>query len=197
MQNLSDFSKKQRAGESAFTRGYFLGLMTDDRDDYKKYQAGCLEGVSEDKLLEMEVLSVLDRLSFPLQDVGTYLFKDMIVKAIQELDGYDAFGNVITEDELLHQMRQPFSQFYVDVARNELDMGIKTFHTHIERTLEDVDYKKADVSLLYEIYSNFSNETDYGEHAFIIAKHMRNTNKKKAPQFKKNFSDAAALKMNV
>ena len=185
MQNLTMFTKDKNSQESVFSRGFFLSTIRSEKDDYLSYKLGSLENVSEERLQEMEVIEVLEKLGFPLDSVGTYLFKDMIVKAMKELDGRDAFGREISPDELLQQMKSPFSQFYVDVARNDLDMGIKTFHSHMERTLEEVDYAKADATLLYEIYSNFSEETDYGEHAFIIAKHMREANLKKAFQYKK------------
>lgn len=188
MQNLNKFTKSQKMQNSISTRGYFLGIIEDDRCDYFKYQTGSLENVSEERMQEMEVLKILEGLGFPTQEVGTYLFKDMIMKAARELDGYDAFGNPITPEGLLEQMQSPFSQFYVDVARNDLDMGIKTFHSHIERTLEEVDFKKADASLLFEIYSNFSRETDYGEHAFIIAKHIRKMENKKERQYQKSMN---------
>lgn len=193
MQNLTYFSRNHRADQFAFSRGYFLGLITNDKEEYEKYQAGCLDDFDEKKLLEMEVIGVLDKLNFPLCEVGTYLFKDMIVKAIHELDGYDYFGNLLTEDALLMQMRQPFSQFYVDIARNELDMGIKTFHTYIERMLEDVNYKNMDISILCEIYGNSFKDTDYGEHAFLIAKYMKHRQKEMNPQFKKTYLTTVCL----
>ena len=60
-----------------------------------------------------------------------------------------------------------------------MDIGLKTFHSHIEHALESVDYGNADTTLLQEIYSNFSEETDYGEHALLIGKHIKKKKGKK------------------
>ena len=94
------------------------------------------------------------------------------------LDGTDDFGNSIDRTQLLDELRSPFSQFYFDIARNELDVGVKTFHSYIEHALESVQYENADAALLFEIYSNFSKETDYGEHALIIAEHIKDARRK-------------------
>ncbi|MBO5121385.1 MAG: hypothetical protein J6C28_06850 [Bacilli bacterium] len=158
--------------------GFLMSLVYEDKVDYAKYKSGSSEGFSEERVEQMEVLNVLEKLSFPMDEVGTYFFKDMIVKAKRYLNGTDDFGREISQEELLQELQDPFSQFYFDLARNELDIGLKTFHTTIEHALESVDYEKADTTLLLEIYSNFSKETDYGEHALMIAKHMNGASKK-------------------
>lgn len=173
MQNLSKFRTNQRLDDSSLSHGYFLRAFKDDKRDFMNYKLNSLYNVSEERIQEMEILEMLEKLGFPVQDVGTYFFKNMIVKAIHHLDGVDDFGNSISQERLLREMKSPYSQFYVDVARNDLDIGIKTFHLHIEHTLSYVNYVDTDATLLFEIYSNFSKETDYGEHAFIIAKHMK------------------------
>ena len=69
-------------------------------------------------------------------------------------------------------MNNPFSQFYIDVARNDLDVGIKTFHSHIEDAFTKVNLSKADPSLLFELCHNSSNNINYGEYAFIICQYL-------------------------
>lgn len=136
---------------------------------YHKYKEGCFEVLSEDILPKMEVLDFLEKLGFSIDNPGTYLYKDMVVKAMDYLNGTDNFGNSISRDELLQQMKKPFSQFYTDVARNNLDIGIKTFHAYVEQAIENISYANADAGLLFEVYSNFSQHSDYGEYAFAIA----------------------------
>lgn len=176
---MHNLNRSNSSKESLYS-GFLMNLVYDDKQDYAKYKAGSFESFSEDRLEQMEILSNLEKLSFPMEEVGTYFFKDMIVKAMRYLDGTDDFGNPISQSELLQELKSPFSQFYFDLARNELDIGLKTFHSHIEHALESVDYGKADTTLLLEIYSNFSKEADYGEHALIIGKHMKNAKAKKA-----------------
>ena len=56
--------------------------------------------ISEERLEQMEILSILEKLSFPMDDVGTYFFKDMIVKARRYLSGTDDFNGTISQKEL-------------------------------------------------------------------------------------------------
>lgn len=176
MHNLNQTNSSK---ESLYT-GFLISLVADDKKDYANYKVGSSESFSKDRLEQLEILSVLDKLSFPMNEAGTYFFKDVIVKAKRYLDGTDDFGHPISDSELLQELKSPFSQFYFDIARNELDIGLKTFHSYIEHALESVDYRQADTTLLLDIYSNFSKETDYGEHALIIAKHMKGAEQKDA-----------------
>lgn len=154
---------------------YFIGTASKNTLELYQsvYNTGLTETLSEVQLKEMEVLDTLLRLGFPANEEGTYLYKDMIMKAIQWLDGFDDRKEPISESQLLQQMQTKYSQFYVDVARNDLDMGIKTFHTYINHALSSVDYACVDSNVLSEVYGDFAEEADYGKHAFVIAKNIR------------------------
>ena len=175
MHNLCKSFKNQ---ESLYT-GFLMSLAYDDKKDYEQYKSCSTDGFSKERLEEMEILSILDRLTFPMDEVGTYFYKDVIVKAKRYLDGEDDFGLPISSDELLQELRSPYSQFYFDLARNDLDIGLKTFHSNIEHALDSVDYDKADTTLLQGIYSNFSEEADYGEHALAISRYLKDAKEKK------------------
>ncbi len=143
---------------------------------YGKYYNGAEDALSERELLELKVLDILFKLGFPREKDGTYLFQDVIIKAIHYLDGFDDFNHPISEEELLKQMQTKYSQFYFEIARNEMDMGVKTFHSYISRAIKRVNYSCVDSNLLSEVYGDFREKTDYGKHAFIIAKNIRNHN---------------------
>ena len=181
MQSLQICNISQEPEEQLFFNFRAVDLKEDNLAQYAMYSSGSSGTLSERQLLEMEVLDNLFRLGFPHNEEGTYLYKDMIMKAIHHLDGFDDLGQPMTEDELLAQMQAKYSQFYLDVARNDLDIGIKTFHTYINHALSSVDYACVDPNILSEIYGDFSEEADYGTHAFVIAKNMytqRKTNEK-------------------
>ena len=175
MQNL-----KSNNGNDSIYSGFLNSCAYEDKRDYEKFKSGSLDELSEDRLEQMEVLAMLEKLSFSMDSMGTYLYKDMIVKVMRYLDGQDDLGHALDEAELLQELKNPYSQFYFDLARNEMDIGLKTFHSHIEYALESVDYGNVDTTLLQDIYSNFSLETDYGEHALIIGKHLKKKKGKKA-----------------
>lgn len=162
-----------------YSNHYVRDIMRRDLADLEVYQNGGSSIFSEERLVEMQVLDTLSKLHFPMEADGTFLYKAMIIKAMKQLDGFDGFGEAISEDELLNQMQSRYSQFYLDTARYDLDLGIKTFHAFVEAAFNYVDYSNVDPTLLFEIYGDFSNEADYGQHAFIIAKYIRGMNEKK------------------
>ena len=178
MYNLSELTMTSSIPNHLYAGFYLDEELESVKKEYTNYKAGNLDDFSEERLYDMEVLSILEKLGFPMDKFGTYLYKNMILKVIHHLGGTDSFGQQISRNELLCQLKSPFSQFYFDVSRNDLDMGIKTFHSYIENMLEDVNYENADATLLFEIYSNFSEEADYGEHAFIIGEHIVNKSNK-------------------
>ena len=63
--------------------------------------------------------------------------------------------------QLLTELKDFFSRIYLELARFDLEMGIKIFHYYIMEALNKRDFKKADKNLIYDIYSRFSYEIDY------------------------------------
>lgn len=141
-----------------------------DKQDYLAYKNGTLKDVSKERIEEMEILTTLERLGYPMDVIGTFLFKNMISKIIKYLS-----DNEKTEDitELITQLRNHFSQFYIEIARIELDMGLKTFHNYVGTAMEEVDYSNADPTLLEQILNNSCSNMDYGDFAFLIASYIK------------------------
>lgn len=159
-----------------YANPYVREMVQTDIADLNIYQNGGTSVFSSDRLKEMQILDVLSNLKFPMDEDGTYLYKCMIVKAMKYLDGLDSFGNYISEEDLLAQMQNKYSQFYLETARYDLDLGIKTFHRIVESTFQKVNYAYVEPALLFEIYGDFSEEANYGQHALIIAKYVKELN---------------------
>ena len=174
IKNLNVFSDDKERSQYFTGRYYLKEEFSENIEFYQKNKLNLLGDVSESVLQEMQILEILEKLGFPLDSNGTHLYKNMILKAIHHLHGFDDFNNPISKNELLAQMKNPFSQFYTDVARNDLDIGLKTFHANVELAIEDIRYSRADTVLLFDIYSNFSKNTDYGEAALIIGEYITN-----------------------
>lgn len=177
IKNLSVFANDNERMQFASIGYYLKDSFNNSFDCYKKYKLNLLDECSEDTLQDMEVLNFLERLGFSIEEAGTILYKNMIIKAMHYLNGTDDFGKSISRDQLLQQMKNPFSQFYVGVARSELDIGIKTFHANVQQSIENMRLSNSDTALLFDVYSNFSKNTDYGEAALILAEYITNTKK--------------------
>lgn len=172
IKNLTVFANDKERMQFASIGYYLKDSFINNFNCYKKYKSNLLDGFSEDTLQDMEVLEFLERLGFSIEESGTILYKNMIIKAMHHLNGTDDFGKSISRDQLLQQMKNPFSQFYVEVARSDLDIGIKTFHANVQQAVENVRLSNSDTALLFDVYSNFSKNTNYGEAALIIAEYM-------------------------
>lgn len=151
--------------------------------DYKLYQKDPTD-IRKGQGDSIEVLDLLAKLGYPMDLVGTYLYKDMILIAKNYL--LDIQDDQVQKNQLLAQMQSPYSQFYFDIARNDLDIGIKTFHEYVNEAIENIQYNKADSILMQEIYPIKANEIPVGKNAFLLSQYLVNKQKtEKQKQYQK------------
>lgn len=180
-QNIDSYTMEERlqivlAGlDGAFTE------VSYDKKCYSAYKEGRLDGMSLETQEEMRILELLEQLGFPMGETGTYLYKNMIAKAVQKISDISTRKEILDCKELITEMKTPYSQFYFDIARNDLDMGVTSFHRCVQRALSKVDITNADPMLLFQIYSNFTEDMDYGEQAFVLSTYVAGFLKPKAP----------------
>lgn len=151
---------------------YALYGIKEDIEDLKKYKQNNLENISIERIQEMKILALLEKLGYPMNEVGTYLYKHMIIKIVKYLD-----KGITKEDkngykELIIELKNCYSNFYLELARFELDMGIKTFHQYIIETISKIDYSKIDLDIYNKVFGNINREVDYGEQAFILGSYI-------------------------
>ena len=77
-----------------------------------------------------EIEKIIDSGSLPEQQKlsRTYFYKDVIVKAVEQLQESSSEESY---QELIEDLNNDYSQFYFDIARNGYDVGLKTFHSCI------------------------------------------------------------------
>lgn len=172
VRKLTNLSDEERLtlifhGADYKVSGTIYGIIEDIKD-YKMYKSGKIFEDS-DKKLEMQILSLLEKIGYPMDEIGTYFYKRIIFKVIKILEAIDRGESTLNNEELIAQLQNPFSQFYVEVAKIELDIGIKTFHMYVGQANSEIDYLSATPEILYRIYSNSSEDMDYGEHAFLLS----------------------------
>lgn len=146
------------------------GVMT-ELLDYLAYRKDELTDITEDKKLSMETLALLEQLGYPMDQLGTYLYQHLIYKTIKERQRQFEMGNT-TDEYILGELQDAFSLHYKQTARGDLDIGVRTFHHKVYETVSNVDYKKADPVLLYEIFGDEKKEMDYGEQALYMASYI-------------------------
>ena len=142
---------------------------------YEKFKLGKVEKFTNKDLLEMNILNTLERLGYPMDMLGTYLCKDIVLKIINNYENKN----------LLNELNYTFSQFYNDIANNDKEIGIKTFNLYVHQALDNINEENIDEELYNKIFfSDCSNK--YGFNFLRIAKYVKN-----------NFSGNEKQKMKV
>ena len=141
----------------------------EDKEKYKLFKQGYTHIFSKAEMNDMQVLWILERLGYSIDELGTYLYKDVIVKAYETINDSSSINNMDQYRVLMTQLSNAFSSFYHYIARECKDMGVKTFHLYIEKAIENIDDTKVDVNLSKKIYGENPEELNYGLNAFQIA----------------------------
>lgn len=122
---------------------------------------------------ETTVILLLEKLGYPMDRLGTYLQKTIILRVAEYLEtGLTVRNESITEEELKMELNNYFSQFYFEIARNELDIGTRTFHAHIKDAVEKIDYSKVDENIIGNLFCSCPKSMDYAEQAFILGSYL-------------------------
>ena len=59
---------------------YAMNEANEDKKKYSLFKQGYTQVFTEEENKNMQVLSILERLGYSLDELGTYLYKDVIVK---------------------------------------------------------------------------------------------------------------------
>lgn len=77
-------------------------------------------------------LLILGQMGLPTGEAGIKLYAEVLENTAYFLGTAQNENEV---EELKEQLLNPYSQFYFDIAQNDNDMGLKTFHTLIKKSL--------------------------------------------------------------
>lgn len=143
-----------------------------DSDTFTKYKNGEVDDLSEYTLKEMEILSILEKLGYPLYMLGTYLYKELVMYTYEEIKDFKRNKDKDKAENLLRELNIPYSNLYHIIARDDLEIGIKSFHYHICNAIDEINESKIDNSLAEKIFGKNPVESNYGVQAFKIASYL-------------------------
>ena len=154
----------------------------DKYQDYLNYKINPLVFENENKLLEMNIISLLESLDFSIGEVGTFLYSEMIVKIINMINSikktkesckYNFNGSQVNkkiseyELDLINSLSKLDSQFYIDLSNKE--MTLCTLHNYILKSIPK-KYKKSNTFFGEDCVK----EINYGYLAYEIALYIIN-----------------------
>ena len=158
MQN-NMFTNVGNSQVSLFDYGTDFGYS--DKKKYFDYKNNGMLDFNNDEKLGIKILEVLEVNGFPMQYLGTYLYKDVIRNIVKSLDKITKESEIM---ELKEQLNKPYSQFYFDIARNDRGIGVTTFHTFINDVISQLNYDLKNL--------DSDDGKNYGDFAYEIANYM-------------------------
>src|SRR5699024_9897097 len=102
---------------------------------------------------EVEILSILEKLGFPMSQLGTYLYKDVIVEVCNIINEGEITSNN-KRRKLIARLNDGYDEIYKQIASEDKEIGCKTFHSYIEGAIKDIDETRTDTSLAEKIYGD-------------------------------------------
>lgn len=170
LKSNEEYSQDEKFSMILEGSSFAVFVANHDRDLYKKYILGEEQELSDYDSRSMKVLSILSRLGYPMNELGTYLYKEVITEVCDALK--DVTGKRTDMEQcksLLAELSDGFSQLYHNVAREYLEMGIIPFHLNIEKSIENINPEAIDLDLSYQIFGSNPEEQNYGLQAFQLA----------------------------
>ena len=169
VQSNDKFSMEERLIMVLHGSSFAMYEASLDKEDYEKYKKGKTEDFSEERMKNLELLDILVRLGFSTDELGTYLYKDVIAEAYERVKDLSRREDMDECRALMSELTNAFSNIYRYVAREWKEMGVKSFHLYIQKSIEAIDENKIDTELSKKIFGSSPDENNYGLQAFQIA----------------------------
>ena len=163
-----------------------------DLERYRNYKKGELDKI-DDRELDMRILSLLEELGYPIENIGTYLYKELISYIYEDVG--KAIQTNIDNKELMYELLEPYSGLYRGLASDYLEIGTKSFHKYVKEAIALRDSKTATEPLTLTIEGLSDNYIDYGVQAMFLAAYiygsMSEKKTKKGKRKEKKISESA------
>ena len=150
---------------------YAVYSAKEEKNLYDSLKKGMPYVLTELQKNEVEILSILENLGFPMSQLGTYLYKDVIVEVCNIINEREITSNN-KRRKLIARLNDGYDEIYKQIASEDKEIGCKTFHSYIEGALKDIDETRTDTSLAEKIYGD--KDITYGTAAFRIADYYLN-----------------------
>ena len=155
-----------------------------DKEAYEKSKKGKLEEISEIQERDIKILRILEGLGYPMDELGTYLYKDVIAEAYEKVKDVSSRRDMDKCRDLMASLNDAYSDFYRWIARDDKEMGVKSFHFYIGEAISKIDDDSIDKELAIKVFGSNPEDLNYGLQAFQLACYASNRYSME-PDFKK------------
>lgn len=140
-----------------------------DKEAYEKSKKGELEEISEIQERDIKILRILEGLGYPMDELGTYLYKDVIAEAYEKVKDISSRRDMDKCRELMASLNDAYSDFYRWIARDDKEMGVKSFHFYIGEAISKIDDNSINKELAIKVFGSNPEDLNYGLQAFQLA----------------------------
>lgn len=158
------FSSRHEQSLNLYFQIYGFGF-SEERDKYLAYRNGKHITFNEGNDLSFIVLNVLENLGFSNNDLGFYVYAELIKKIVYML------GEGIDKKDIIDNLMHNYSDLYFNVAHDN-DISTKTLHDYITDAFINIDGKHVNKKLSDNIFGRYSINS-YGVKAYLIANYIR------------------------
>lgn len=167
---------------------YAIWCANYDKKVYEKSKQEVLEDIGVTQKMILDILSLLEKLGYPMGELGTYFYERLILSVCESLNEIIKEKDMEKYNELVANLNDNYSSFYLWLAREDLEIGIKSFHFYIDQAMSKIDKDKMDKELTSKVRELFkeSNQNmsdietlrlNHGKTALYLATHLLNDSK--------------------
>lgn len=174
IKNLVDLSATEKLNMLIDGTSYAMLEAYSDKKAYEKSKKGELDEVSETKERDIKILGILEGLGYPMDELGTYLYKDVIAEAYEKVKDVSSRKDMDKCRDLMTSLNDAYSDFYRWIARDDKEMGVKSFHYYIGDAISKIDENSIDKELAVKVFGSHPEDLNYGLQAFQLACYASN-----------------------
>lgn len=153
--------------------GFPLFIAKDDRERYNKYKTTGTKPIDKYEIDAMEIISILERLGFSLDEVGTYLYKELIMSIYLEIKN---------SDELTESIEDMGNRLTNKLTHNVLEMKKDLYEELVKESIDSINGTDIDIELSEKVFKD--SIYNINANAFEIASYYMK-NKKEEKKSKK------------
>lgn len=154
-----------------------------DKDKYDKYKEGKFKSDKESDYQDIYILTLLEGLGLPMDQLGTYLYKELIMEVREQLSKIEEDSTIESYKSLYDDINNFDSNIYYWVSRDYLEMGRMSYLNYLKQAFEGIDKSKVDPTISNSLFAgeeqpDFAYQTvKLGEQALIFESYTKESAK--------------------
>ena len=154
IKRLVEFSELEKLNMIISGTDYAMFEAQLDKKLYEKSKKGELEEISETQERDLKILRILEGLGYPMDELGTYLYKDVIAEAYEKVKDVSRRKDMDKCRDLMASLNDAYSDFYRWIARDDKEMGVKSFHFYIGEAISKIDDNSINKELAIKVFGS-------------------------------------------